>query len=491
MATVDASIPLQVKQPKSPLESYAETIQLAQGIQNFQGQQALRDAFANADTTTPEGQQALIKSVGAADPKEALALQSQFTKQKVAESTLEKNKAQTSKANLELGIARSNQLSEVGTSMMMTYGSLRHQGVPDAQARQIVAQSIPSIKAHLASMKDGAGNPIFPSEMIDKMQPTFDPEQTMAMITDSKQRAQLMTQQHQNETADEQRRHARVEEGQGQQRIGIEGARLGEERRYHNVEAGIQNERLGIERQRLNGDPDTIERNADLIGSGKMAPPTGAALRNPVMAATMARVQEKYPNFDAKTFATQQTGEKAFTSGKLGQTVRSLNVATDHLDALDGMGKALKNGDMRAFNSVAQRIASETGNPAPTNFDAAKKIVADEVVKAVVGSGGGVSDREEAAKAFDKVSSPEQLAGAIATAKRLMKGQLNGLKQQYKASTGKDDFEDRFLTGEAKGIEKGTTANPFGNAPKIGTVQKGYRYKGGDPSSKDSWEKSE
>jgi hypothetical protein len=115
---------------------------------------------------------------------------------------------------------------------------------------------------------------------------------------------------------------------------------------------------------------------------------------------------------------------------------------------------------MRAFNSIAQRIASETGNPAPTNFDAAKKIVADEVVKAIVGSGGGVSDREEAARAFDKASSPEQLSGAIATAKRLMRGQLNGLKQQYKASTGKDDFDTRFLSGEAKGIEGGGSAKP-------------------------------
>jgi hypothetical protein len=458
MATIDASIPLQAQQPKDPLQSYAETLQLAQGIQNFQGQQALRDAFANSDTSTPEGQQALIKRVGSVNPSEAMTLQQQFGKQRETESTIAKNKAQTAKANWEVGAQAMAKISEVGSAAMMTYADLVHKGVPDAQARQIVSQAIPQIKAHLKSLKDPQGNPLFHAEQVDQIPDQFDPQATMATVTDAKARAEYYTQQHQNETLEQQKKHQAVEERQGAQRIGIEGARLSNEERHQGVMESQGAERLGIERERVQGDPATIERNADLIGTGKMAPPTGAALRNPVMAATMARVQEKYPNFDAKTYQTELTGEKQFTSGKLGNTVRSLNVATDHLDALDQMGKALGNGDVQAFNRLAQSIAAQTGSPAPTNFDAAKKIVADEVVKAVVGSGGGVSDREEAAKAFDKVSSPAQLSGAIATAKRLMRGQLNGLKQQYKSSTGKEDFDERFLSGEAKSIENGKPA---------------------------------
>jgi hypothetical protein len=460
MATIDASIPLQVQKPKDPLQSYAETLQLAQGIQNYQGQQALRDAFRNSDTSTPEGRQALIQKVGSVNPTEALTLQQQFTKQREAESTIEKNKAQTQKAKWDVGIAAMNKVSEVGTSLMMTYADLVHKGMPDAQARAVVSQAIPSIKAYLKSLRDPEGNPLFNAENIDQVPDQFDPARTMATVTDAKARAQYYTQQHQNEVADLQRHHQGVEEAQGNRRLGIESARLAQEGAHQRVMERQGAERLGIERERLEGDPQTIEANAQLIASGKLPAPTGAALRNPITARMMQRVQEINPNYDAKTYQTQLTGEKAFTSGKLGQTVRSLNVATDHLDALDSMGKQLKNGDMRAFNSIAQRIAAETGNPAPTNFDAAKKIVADEVVKAIVGSGGGVSDREEAARAFDKASSPEQLSGAIATAKRLMRGQLNGLKQQYKASTGKDDFDTRFLSGEAKGIEGGGSAKP-------------------------------
>jgi hypothetical protein len=470
MATVDASIPLQVQQPKSPMQTMGEALQMGQQIHNFRGQQAMREAFANADTSTPEGQQDLIKRVGAVNPQEAMTLQSQFTKQREAESTISKNNAQASRADLETGIMAMGKIEEVGSAAYQDYLSALHnlqqQGMPfaqaDAQARGMVSQLMPQIKAHLKSLKNGAGNPLFNADQIDAIPDQFDPEKTLATVHDAKQRALILQQQHQYATEDQTSkrdantaRHQRVEEEQRNQQIGIDRSRLGETERHNRADEANAGARLGIERERLDGDPGAIESNAQLIAAGKLPPPTGAALRNPAMARIMQRVQEINPNYDAKTYQSQLKGEKEFTSGKLGQTVRSLNVATDHLDALDSMGKQLKNGDMRAFNSIAQRIAAETGNPAPTNFDAAKKIVADEVVKAIVGSGGGVSDREEAARAFDKASSPEQLSGAIATAKRLMRGQLHGLKQQYKASTGKDDFDTRFLSGEAKGIEGG------------------------------------
>lgn len=472
MAQVDASIPLQVKQPADYTQNLMSAIQAGEAMQQLQGQKALREAFQGADTTTPEGQQALIRKVGSADPKSAMALQGQFQQQAKTKSEITKNEAITQKTQMENAHALTSQMDDAGSVLMYQFTDLtQNKGMAPQDAARVVSANIPVLKAHLAQQRYPDGRPMFSPEQLAQMPDQFDPQKFAQMTMSARQTKEKLEYEMNIRKEKSAEQHQRVVEGQGAQRIGIEAqnssinaGRLAEERRYHGAEEGIQKERLGIERARVAGDPDTIERNADLIGSGKMAPPTGAALRNPVMAATMARVQEKYPNFDAKTFATQQTGEKAFTSGKLGQTVRSLNVATDHLDALDEMGKKLKNGDVQAFNRLAQNIAEQTGSPAPTNFDAAKKIVADEVVKAVVGSGGGVADREEAAKAFDKVSSPEQLQGAIATAKRLMKGQLNGLKQQYKASTGKEDFDERFLSGETKGIEKGsgTTANQGG-----------------------------
>ena len=148
-------------------------------------------------------------------------------------------------------------------------------------------------------------------------------------------------------------------------------------------------------------------------------------------------------------YNTQLAADKNFAQGKLGSTVRSLSVATAHLDTLNSLADALDNGDVRLFNAVGNRFATETGQEAPIDFNAAKKIVADEIVKAIVGSGGGVSDREAAAKTIDAANSPSQLKGVIRTYKELMGGQLGGLKQQYEASTGRKDF-DRFLTPSVK-----------------------------------------
>lgn len=463
MTQVDASIPLQVKQPADYNTTLMSALQAGEAMQNLQGQKAMREAFQNADMSTPQGQQSLIQKVGSVNPGEAMKLQGQFQTQAKTKSEITKNEAVTKKTQLENAHALTSQMDDAGSVLMYQYTDLtQNKGMAPQDAAKVVSANIAPLKAHLAQQRYPDGQPMFSQEQLAQMPDQFDPQKFTAMTMSARQMKEKLDYElsiHKEKNAE---KHQRVEESQGAQRIGIEGARLGEERRYHNVEAGLQSERLGIERERLAGDPGTIDANAKLIGEGKIAPPTGAALRNPVMARTLARVQELYPNFDAKKYQTELTGEKAFTSGKQGTTIRSLNVATDHLDTLDNLGKALKNGDVRQFNKLAQAIASETGEAAPTNFDAAKKIVADEVVKAIVGSGGGVSDREEAAKAFDKVSSPEQLSGAIQTAKKLMKGQLKGIKKQYEASTGKQDFEDRFLTGDAKNLEDASTGKKGG-----------------------------
>jgi hypothetical protein len=145
----------------------------------------------------------------------------------------------------------------------------------------------------------------------------------------------------------------------------------------------------------------------------------------------------------------QQRAMQDFTSGKLGSSVRSFNVGISHLDTLGQLADALGNKDTQSINRIGNYFATQTGNPAPTNFNAAKKIVGDEIVKAIVGAGGGVHDREEAAKVIDAANSPAQLKGAINTYKELMIGQLGGLEKQYNASTGRTDF-DRFLSPQAQ-----------------------------------------
>lgn len=211
----------------------------------------------------------------------------------------------------------------------------------------------------------------------------------------------------------------------------------------------------------LEGDPEVVESTAQAIAKGDLAPLSGFALARPMGQNIMSRVIAINPQFDPTQFAVRQKAEKDFATGKPGNTVRSFNVALSHLDTLDTLADALNNKDTRLINVIGNKISVQTGSSAPTNFEAAKKIVGDEIVKAIVGSGGGVTDRQEAASAISSASSPAQLKGVIKTYKELMKGQLGGLRDQYKATTGKDDFDTKYLSEAARNVAK-TTAEKAG-----------------------------
>jgi hypothetical protein len=145
----------------------------------------------------------------------------------------------------------------------------------------------------------------------------------------------------------------------------------------------------------------------------------------------------------------QTKAVKDFSTGIQGRQVNAFNTAIDHLSTMDKLSDALQGGDTKAINAIANTVARQTGASAPTNFDAAKQLVSAEIIKAIVASGGGVREREEAANNFAAANSPAQLKGVINTYKQLLGGQLNSLGLQYENTTGRKDF-DKKLTGDAK-----------------------------------------
>lgn len=179
----------------------------------------------------------------------------------------------------------------------------------------------------------------------------------------------------------------------------------------------------------------------------------------------VAQYDPSYNQYDA---GNAQKAIRDFNTGKQGNNVRSFNVALEHLDTLQHLSEAMKNNDIQAVNQLSNWWKTQTGSEAPTDFNAAKQLVADEVVKAIVGTGGGVHDREEAAKTISGKSSPEQLMGVINTYKDLFAGQLVGLEHQYEASTGKKDFRTRLLT--EKGREAAEKTHPVSAAPAGGDI---------------------
>lgn len=155
-----------------------------------------------------------------------------------------------------------------------------------------------------------------------------------------------------------------------------------------------------------------------------------------------------------QTFQAGTRAVQAFDTGKQGDTVRSLNVSVAHLETLKELGTALQNGDVRLINAAQQKFAEEFGVPAPTNFDAAKSIVADEVAKGVIGGQTAQQDRETLAASLRRTGSPQAINGAINTFQELLSGQLHGLRKQYETSTGRSDFNEKLFPSTLAAIDR-------------------------------------
>jgi hypothetical protein len=180
------------------------------------------------------------------------------------------------------------------------------------------------------------------------------------------------------------------------------------------------------------------------IANGNIPPLTG-----PNSTRIMNEVIAMKPDFKASDYGLQTSAVKAFNQGIQGNKVRSLNVVMDHFTTLEKAADALQSGDVRAINAVSQYIQTQTGKPAPGNFNAVKEILADEIIAAVVPGVGALADRVALKKTILAASSPEQLKGIVANYKELIGGQLNGLEKQYSAGTGRTDFKSRYLTPAA------------------------------------------
>lgn len=202
-------------------------------------------------------------------------------------------------------------------------------------------------------------------------------------------------------------------------------------------------------------------------------PDSGSYFANRAGATATGRYGALTQPMEGGSGATPQSAmrtESVFSGGPEGRAVRSFNVVTQHLGVLQETVKVLQNGDTQRLNQLQQTFAREFGSPVPTNFDAVKTIVTNEMNKAIIGGAGAVFDRAEIQSTMNKAQSPEQINGVIQNYIKLAAGQLNGLQKQYEAGTGKKDFDQRFISPATKALMGENLGDSGGSQPSGGTV---------------------
>lgn len=174
-------------------------------------------------------------------------------------------------------------------------------------------------------------------------------------------------------------------------------------------------------------------------------------------------------------------GTLRFVLGADGRATVSLGTAVRHLDTLQTLADAWGATDVRVINAAKAKLASQFGNAAATNLEAAGRIVGPEIVKAIGVAGAGTAEERAAVeKAFSTTATPDQMRGAIKTTQALLGGQLEGRKRQA-AAAGVSEQKFKDLIGERPyeiltSAEKGHGAKETGKGAATATITSKAEY---------------
>jgi hypothetical protein len=194
------------------------------------------------------------------------------------------------------------------------------------------------------------------------------------------------------------------------------------------------------------GEAQTVKALAE----GRMAFPTGAALRSPYWSRMLQAVSRYDPTFDAVNYQSRAATRKDFTSGASAKNLSSFNTAIGHLDALDHAIAGLGNYASPVNNWLAHRLANVTGTDQRlARFEAAKNAVADELTRAFRGSGGALADVEGWKHQLDSAKNPETLHATVQTMVDLLHSRIEALGEQYNQGMGTTKAPLELLTPKA------------------------------------------
>ena len=190
----------------------------------------------------------------------------------------------------------------------------------------------------------------------------------------------------------------------------------------------------------LSGLPPAMADQVKALAEGRMAFPSGFALKSPYWQQMLQMVSQYDPNFDAINYNTRAATRKDFTSGKSAENIKSLNTAIGHLDTIQQKFDALGNNEYPSYNTAANWLGSKAGNEkiqsAVGGFDTAKLAVSGEMAKVFRSVGMSQQEIEHWMDRLSTSQSPADFKSTMKTAADLMQGRLDAIGDQYSKGMG-------------------------------------------------------
>lgn len=279
--------------------------------------------------------------------------------------------------------------------------------------------------------------------------------------------------------------------------------------------------------------PTAMASQVKAIAEGRSPPPQGQALRTPIGQALSAAVQQYDPTFESGNAMARNKVRTDFESGPTANAITAGNTAIQHLADIAAIVPQLKNWDdgfpgNNLLNKAGNAWEQSKGRaPAVNQFNTAVGDFAGELTKFYRGAGGSEADLNRVFQDLNTNQSPTQLKAAIQQQMQLVGGKVNALQDRWRQGMGPAvaDFPILSKTTQASvdqinhmspanaptaaAPQAGTHVPPPASVampqpgagvaaqaaqppmPQVGTVMHGFRFKGGDASSKDSWESAQ
>lgn len=186
--------------------------------------------------------------------------------------------------------------------------------------------------------------------------------------------------------------------------------------------------------------PSEVAAQANALLAGRMAFPSGAALKSPYWQTMLQHVAHIDPNFDAVNYNARASTRRDYVSGKSAQNIRALNTAIGHLGQLNSQisGTASHGGLPGAtiVNQIENALSRSAGSPGVTKYEQTAGAVASELTQVFRGSGGAEADIQREIEHLSPNASYAQKKASVQNIASLLKSRLDALGDQYTQGMG-------------------------------------------------------